>query len=64
MTQIRNTKQYILYKTEDKMYFVLRLKDSFKTQLMTQDQAENLILEDNFEAEINEMNLTFYNCEL
>ncbi len=51
MKQLRSNKNYILYRTEEKMYWVFRRKDKKKSKLLTKDEAESLIIDEAFNKE-------------
>jgi hypothetical protein len=51
MKQLRSNKNYILYRTEDKMYQVFRKKDKKQSKLLTKDEAESLIIDEAFNKE-------------
>lgn len=51
MKQLRSNKNYILYRTDDKMYQVFRKKDKKKSKLLTKDEAESLIIDEAFNKE-------------
>lgn len=53
MKQLRSNKNYILYRTEEKMYWVFRKKDKKKSKLLTKDEAESLIIDEEFNKECN-----------
>lgn len=51
MKQLRSNRNYILYRTEEKMYWVFRRKDKKRSKLLTKDEAESLIIDEGFNKE-------------
>lgn len=55
MKVIRYNAKYSLIRTPETMYFVERKKDKKRSELMTKDEAETLILDEGFNKECEQL---------
>lgn len=56
MKKIRQSRDFELYRTDDKQYFILRKKDKKQSKMMSKDEAEALIMDEAFNKECKLLN--------